>query len=107
MRTVRERPRVVVAVLVAVALLIAIPLLVAGGGSSEKVANAQQAEKAANQRADRAESELATAKARVEQLSGDLKRAQATAARSGRRATAATRRARQLRRALTRERRRR
>ena len=106
MRTVRERPRVVVAALLAVALLIAIPLLVASGGSSEKVSNAQQAEQAADRRADRAEAELAASKARVEQLSGDLKRAQAVAARSGRRATAATRRARQLRRALTRERRR-
>jgi len=106
-RTVRERPRVVVAALVAVALLIAIPLLVAGGGSSEQVTDAQQAEKAASRRADRAESQLATTKARVEQLNGDLKRAQAAAVRSGRRATAATRRARQLRQALTRERRRR
>ncbi len=107
MRTVRERPRVVVAALLAVALLIAIPLLVAGRGSSEEVTNAQQAKKAADSRASRAEAQLATSKARVEHLSGDLERAQAAAARSGRRATAATRRARELRRALTRERRRR
>ena len=56
MRTVRERPRVVVAALVAVALLVAIPYWWRAG-DNEEVTNAQQAEKAADSRADRAEAQ--------------------------------------------------
>jgi hypothetical protein len=97
---------VVVAALLGVALIVAVVLLAAGGGTDEKVDNAQRAETAANKRADRAQADLADQKARVKQLDGDLRRAQVAAARAGRRATAATRRSRQLRRALTRERRR-
>ena len=74
-------------------------LVVAGGGT--------RTDPTAQRRADRAVAQVAAQKARVRQLTGDLRQAQAQAARATRRAAAARRRSVQLRRALTRERRRR
>ena len=106
MRTVRERPRVVIAGAVAVLLLVVIFLLLAGGGvDDQQLSDAQDSTEAANKRADRAEGELAEVKARLSQQNQDLRGARAATRRAQRRAAAATRRSRQLRRALNRERR--
>ena len=51
-----------------------VPLLIAGGGSNEKVNNAQQAEQAADRRADAPRPSSPLSKARVEPADGDLQR---------------------------------
>ncbi len=66
MKTVRERPRVALAIVAGLALLVVVLLMLAGGET--------KTDPTAQRRADRAEAQVAAQKARVRQLTGDLRR---------------------------------